>query len=242
MRRVTRSILAFGLSATVAACGAGTSSPTSVPTSSAIATASPVPAAPTAAPTTAAGPGTVGDGPVAPGRYRSSTTGVTVEFEVASDWVGAADIPEAGLWLAPVGVDGGMSLTHFPGEVFADPCRPEPTETTDRSAEAFIGWLAAHPELDAAESFEATLAGRPALQLDVSASVGDTCPESPRIWLWVLPTVGDFHLDEGEAARFIAADIGETTLVVVLETFDPSQQQALLDAAAPVLESMTIVE
>lgn len=244
MRRVARSILAFGLSATVAACGAAapSPSPTSPPTPSAIATASPLAATPSATPETPAGPGTVGDGLVAPGRYRSSTTGVTVEFDVAGDWVGAADIPEAGLWLAPAGVDGGMSLTHFPGEVFVDPCSPDATEGIDRSAEAFIGWLAAHPELDAADPVEVTLAGRPALQLDVSASVGDTCPESPRIWLWVLPTVGDFHLDEGEAARFIAADIGETTLVVVLETFDPSQQQALLDAAAPVLESMTIVE
>jgi hypothetical protein len=244
MRRVARSILAFGLSATVAACGAATPSPssTTAPTPSAIVTASPLAATPSAAPATAAGPGTVGDGPVAPGRYRSSTTGVTVEFDIAGEWEGAADIPEVGFWLAPAGIDGGLTMTHFPGEVFTDPCSPEGSEAIDRSAEAFIGWLAAHPELDAAEPVEATLAGRPAIQLDVSTVVGEECPENPRLWLWVLPTVGDFHLNEGEAARVIAADIGETTLVAVLETFDPDQQQALLDAAAPVLESMTVVE
>jgi hypothetical protein len=70
--------------------------------------------------------------------------------------------------------------------------------------------------------------------------VPPACPDRPRIWLWVLPEAGDFHLDENEAARFIVADVGEHTLVIVEETFEGGDQQALLDGAQPILDSMTV--
>jgi hypothetical protein len=247
MRSIVRRTMILALGVALAGCGSAAS-----PSPSAPGNESPSP--PTAAPTTTppASPRTAPpaspDGPLAvvggdlrPGRYRSTTTGLTVEFELAeAGWIGAEDIPETGFALVRPGIEGGVTVTHFPGEVFSEPCSPDATEPIDASAEAFVGWLAAHPELDAAEPEATTLGGHPATQLDVSAAVGEECPDFPRIWLWVLPTVGDFHLDEGEAARFIAADVGETTLVVVIETFDPSQQDALLEASEPLLDSMTV--
>jgi hypothetical protein len=170
----------------------------------------------------------------------SSASGVTVTVEVGEGWSGIGDLPGAGSGLYREEIQGGVTFTTFGGEVFSQPCSGEGTEPIEATAAAFIAWLAAHPELQATEPVETTLAGHPALQLDVTSDVAPECPETPRIWLWVLPTVGDFHLDENEAARFIVADIGEQPTVIVIETFDMTQQQALLAAIEPILDSMVI--
>jgi hypothetical protein len=183
----------------------------------------------------------VPDGPLSPGTYVSSATGVTITFRVGeAGWNGLPDLPGAGSALSRDGIEGGMTMTTFGGEVFSEPCSPEQTEPVEATAEAFVAWLGAHPELQAGEPVETTLAGHAALQLDVTSDVAPECPERPRIWLWVLPTVGDFHLDENEAARFIVADIGEQPTVIVIETYDVGQQAALLEATQPILDSMTI--
>ena len=162
-------------------------------------------------------------------------------FTLSDDkWSAADEIQNVGFALQRDGIEGAVTVTVFLGQVFAEPCTPDETVELDRSASGLTGWLAAHPELKAAEAIEAAIGGQPALQLDVTADVPPSCAEGPRIWLWVLPVVGDFHLDENEAARFIAADVGDTTMVVVIETFDPGQQAALLEAIQPVLDSMTI--
>lgn len=175
------------------------------------------------------------------GKYTTDAVGVDVSFEVkAPGWVGIADVPGAGFGLNRAESEGAISVVPFPGEVFSDPCKDAPVEPLERSADAFINWIAAHPELKATAPVETTLGGHPALQVDVTADVGEPCPDSPRIWLWVLPIVRDFHVDEDEAARFIAADVGGTTVVTVIETFDMTKQADLLAASEPVLESMVI--
>lgn len=188
-----------------------------------------------------AGPRVVNNGPLAPGSYASTSVGVTIQFEIAeAGWQGAEDLPGVGLALLRDGIEGGVTITHFPGEVYSNPCSGDASEPLDASADAFVAWLADHPELDAQPPVETTLGGHPSLQLDVDAAVGEECPDSPRIWLWVLPVVGDFHLDEGEAARFIVGDVGDRTVVVVVETYDPADFEPLLGAVEPVLASLTI--
>jgi hypothetical protein len=41
----------------------------------------------------------------------------------------------------------------------------------------------------------------------------------PWLWLWVLPVVGDFHLNDAEKARFIALDTAPRPVVIVIEAF-----------------------
>lgn len=175
------------------------------------------------------------------GSYSTDVVGVDVSFEVAEPgWVGIPAIPGAGFGLDRAEAAGALFVVPFPGEVFSDPCSPDPVEPLEATAASFIGWIAEHPELDATTPVETTLGGHPALQVDVTSDVGDECPEFPRIWLWVLPEVGDYHLNEDQAARFLATDVGDTTVVVVIETFDIPKQADLLVASEPVLESMTI--
>jgi hypothetical protein len=245
MRTLVGSAVWLVVSLAVAGCGATASPPPSIggtfqPTPTPLLTPTSAPPAPSEGPN-GTGPSTVTSEVLAAGPYRSTSTGVTVDFEIPGDgWVGVEDVPEAGFALVRSGIEGGVTVTHFDGEVFAEPCTPDAQSSVEASARGFVDWLAAHPELDAADPVDTTLSGQPAIQLDVTADVGAECPETPRIWLWVLPVVGDFHLDEGEAARFIAADVGDTTLVIVIETFDPAQQDDLLEATAPILESLTV--
>ncbi len=246
-RVVALSVVAAGL---LAACGGSPASVTSPPSPSADATPSAPPPSPSAAmspqpsasvePTTAAG-GAIPEGPVPAGEYTSTSLGETITFTVdAEGWIGFPDIPDVGLALSRQDNPGGVSITTFGGEVFSQPCSPDATETIDATAAGFVAWLADHPELNATAPVETTLGGHPALQLDVTSDVDPACPETPRIWLWVLPVVGDFHVDENEAARFIVADVDDTPTVVVIESFEAARQAELLEAAQPILDSLTI--
>lgn len=254
-----RPVVSLSLCMIVLAACAGAQTPaTPSPSPIAAATASPavppsvapspsaVPSAPGAhasghaEPTASAG-GPIPDGPVSPGTYTSTSLGETITFTIDEPgWTAFADIPGVGLALSREGIPGGVTITTFDGEVFSQPCSPEETESVEATAAEFVGWLAQHPELNATEPVETTLGGHPAIQLDVTSDVEPECPEAPRIWLWVLPVVGDFHLDENEAARFIVADIDEAPTVVVIESFEAARQPELLEAAQPILDSMTI--
>jgi hypothetical protein len=257
---VDRRLAALGLIVLVAAasgCG-GASASSPVASSTAAPTATPASSEPSAEPSeqpsvsppdaetaspsadASTGPATIGNGDVEPGRYRSTTLGPTIEFEVGDDgWMGQEDLPEIGFALIPNELPGGLSVVAFNGEVYAEACSNEERTEIDASAEAFVDWLAAHPELEAEPPVEVTLGGQPAFQVDVDAGVGTAC--DPWNWLWVLPApVNDFHLNEGELARIIAADVGDATVVVVIESFEPPDHPELLELAQPILDSMTI--
>jgi hypothetical protein len=60
-----------------------------------------------------------------------------------------------------------------------------------------------------------------------------------RLWLWELAGVTDFHLTDGEAARLIAVDGDEGVIVIIIETFDPTTFDSLVEAAQPVVDSLT---
>ncbi len=51
--------------------------------------------------------------------------------------------------------------------------------------------------------------------------------------------VGDFHIDEQEVARFIAADIDDKAAVVIVESFAGGDHASLIEAAEPIVSSIT---
>jgi hypothetical protein len=192
-----------------------------------------------AASPSAAGVVDLASGDVTPGDYQASVDGTLTTFTVATPgWFG--DTRSDGWALIPKDISGGLSLVTFAGPVFTKPCTNETTESIDRSASAFIDWIADNKELKAGKSTETTLAGQKAIQIDVTADVPPACPDSPRIWLWVLKESGDFHLDENEAARIIAADIGDQTFVAVVEAFEATDQDAMIERTQSVLDSIKI--
>jgi hypothetical protein len=245
MRSLARLVTAV-LVTSLAAAGCAAPGPSATdapppPTSTVAPTDPPATPAPTATPSAEpTGPLSLVDGDLPAGSYLSSSMGLDISFDLGPGWQGFADIPDVGFALLRPEVEGGVTVTHFGGEVFSEACSSAATVPLETSAEAFVAWLATHPELRADEPAETTLGGHPAIQIDLTSDVGEPCPDTPRNWLWALPVVGDFHLNEDEAARFIVADIGERTVVVVIETFGMTGQDEQLALAEPFLASMVI--
>jgi len=189
-------------------------------------------------------PGLVCDGPLAAGDYVSDTTGAHVEFTLDEhDWSGLVDIQDVGfgLFLADVGAHA-ISVTSYTGEIFTDACSPEPTSTIGATPADFMAFLAERTGVTATDPVEVEVGGRPALQMDLTTEVDAACEATGggRIWLWVLPVVGDFHFNDAETARVIAVDGGSATVIIVIEAFPDADYDHLLDHAMEVVESMII--
>ena len=194
--------------------------------------------------TSACDPGLVCDGPLAAGDYVSETTGARIEFTLdGHDWSGLADIQDVGfgLFLADVGAHA-ISVAKFAGEIFTDACSPDATSTVGTSPAEFMAFLAARHGVTASEPVEVQVGGRPALQVDLTTEVDAACmaADNTRIWLWVLPVVGDFHFNDAETARVIAIDAGSATVIIVIEAFADADYDHLLEHATEVIGSMTI--
>ena len=230
---------ALGAALLVAAC-TGTPSPTPVATS----TPSPVPAETDSEPTpVACASGAVCDGPLAAGTYTSTTTGAKIKLELDGGWSGQADIEGAGFALLLDDITGahGVSVAAFGGEIFTDACDPSQTSTIGTAAADFVEFLRARDGVVAGEPVQLQVGGRPALQVDLTTELPPDCAEGPqRIWLWVLPVVGDFHFNDAETARVIAVDAGSTTVVIVIEAFPDADYDHLLERAMEVVGTMTI--
>lgn len=229
------------------ACGQATSSApqTSAPASpSRAAESHSASHAPASAPASAQAGGTITEGPVAPGEYTSSTTGATISFTIAdTGWDGAEDLEGVGFALLSqeYGALASVSVVAFPGEVFTDPCDPAaPTETIDTTSEAFMAWLAGVEGVDAEEARETTVGDKPALMIDLTTAVPDACTEPPWIFLWALPTVGDFHFADEETVRVWAVDGSEAMVAIVAEATSGADTAAFLSAVDEIVATMTV--
>jgi hypothetical protein len=154
------------------------------------------------------------------------------------DWIG--EIRPDGWALSSDTLGGALSVVPFVGRVFSAPCSGDTTTRVARSAASLIKRLRSNGELRVGKPVAARLGGHDAIQVDLTADVPPPCPASPRIWLWVMPESGDFHLDENENARMIAADAGDRTFVAVLETFQGGDQAGLIAATRGILDSLRI--
>lgn len=189
-------------------------------------------------------------GPLAAGTYVDTSTGPSVVFTVDEGWeVTGEPLPGVGTELTPTGFDGAITLTTFDGNVFGQPCAVKGrvdkllknTEAIDPTAESFIGAMAAHRSLAAQGPAETELAGMAALQLDVVSLPDKKC--DPRTaFLWELPIVREYHVNNGTIARLIAADVGNETVVVVIEI--PAKTSAspfaFLDRAMELVDTIEI--
>jgi hypothetical protein len=189
-------------------------------------------------------PGVVCDGPLPAGDYVSETTGAHIEFTLDEhDWSGLADIQDVGfgLFLADVGTHA-ISVVKFAGEIFTDACSPDATSTIGTTPAEFMAFLAARHGVTVSAPVEVQVGGRPALQVDLTTEVDAACmaADNERIWLWVLPLVGDFHFNDAEMARVIAVDGGSATVVIVIEAVPEADYDHLLEHATEVIDSMVI--
>jgi hypothetical protein len=239
--------LALGL--VVAACAAPATSETSSPSEAAVAsevsepspTASREHEAPPSLP--ACDPESVCDGPIA-GEFTSTSTGAMITMTIPDDgWVGQRDIPGVGfgVFREDLGDYTGISITSFSGEVFAEACDPNAgTAQIDTAPEAFIAWLSEREGITAGEPIETTVGGQPAVSVDVTSELPEACTEPPWIFLWTLPEVGDFHLNDQETARIYAVEAADATVLIVVEAFPGADWEAFLPQAEAIIQAMEI--
>jgi hypothetical protein len=76
--------------------------------------------------------------------------------------------------------------------------------------------------------------------VDVTASLPAACQDPPWILLWPLPVVGDFHTDDQTQGRFIAVDVDDLVLVIVLESYAAGDIDQLLEAGMAAVASTRI--
>jgi len=246
VRRLVVSLLLVGALLSACAADEGTASASSAGPSESNAHASSHAAVPSSSAGGAAQPlpaGGEGPVPVPPGRYASETTGASVTFELTDDtWRGLEDVPDVGFaLLREFGTLASLSVVSFDGEVFSDPCDPSaPTETIDESAAAFMEWLATVPGVEAQAPTDTTVGGMPALVMDLTTALPAECTEPPWIFLWVLPTVGDFHFSDAETVRVWAVDAEGGTVALVAEVDSAGDADAFLAAVDEILATMTI--
>ncbi len=186
--------------------------------------------------------GSVCDGPVS-GDYTSTSTGATVSFTVPDGaWLGQRDMDEVGFALFQERPEGyaGLSVISFGGDVFADACSPDQLAEIDASPPAFMDWLTAREGISAGAVTETTVGGRPALQADVTSALPAACQEPPWIWLWSLPKVGDFHLNDDETARFYAVEGTDAPIIIVIEAYPGVDWEPFLSDAMAIVDSMEI--
>jgi hypothetical protein len=189
-------------------------------------------------------------GPVAAGRYVDRSIGRDITFSIGEGWVSDGAIEGAGFAL--VREEAGspyFAITPFPGQVFPQDCLTdgqdpeaffEAVTDIEVTAASFIDHIASHRAITAAEPVPVELGGYSGLQLDITAvDVDDACMP-PWAWLWWLPAVGDYHLNEGEQARIVALDADGQVIVAVAEAFPDADFEAFLAESMGVLESLEV--
>ena len=173
--------------------------------------------------------------PLAVGRYTSDVLGPALTFDLADgDWKG--DEQEGVFFeLSRQMGDGSgvLSVMSFDGTVANDPCAPAFDGQVALTSAAFAEWLSGVAALSTTTT-PTTLFGKPATQVDTTV-LATACPDSPFILLW-----DGFRLFPSEAMRVITLDAGGKVIVVSAETVQSTDLPDFLDAAQPVIDSMTL--
>ncbi|MFO1539308.1 MAG: hypothetical protein ACKOTZ_02520 [Chloroflexota bacterium] len=177
-------------------------------------------------------------GAVEPGTYSDWSLGPTLTFTLGPGW-GVTPV-DAGFGLALVRTDqpaiAVLTISSFTGDVFVDPCLAEGEETMriDPTPEALVTELGANPSLIVGPPEETTLAGLPALEVEVGMQMPMAC-EPPVTWIWATPPTGGFVLEGGEEARFTLAALDAGTVLVASAEAWPGADLAELVAATDAL-------
>lgn len=116
---------------------------------------------------------------------------------------------------------------------------PDLDESVDTSVDGYLAWLQQHPRVDTTEPREVSVAGRPAIQVDVTLKPGEGSRVS-RLGLMYFgadsPAVGP---SDGETHRLLLLEVGGETVVIDIWSEDIEAHAA---AAQPLLDSFVFEE
>jgi hypothetical protein len=169
-------------------------------------------------------PGVLCDGPLEPGTYTTDVVGdTTVQIVLDEGWIGQILTGADAIALYPDDSEvNGLYIFRYTGEVFDDPCDIESATAVESDPAAVIAWLREHPEITGDGPNEITFGDMVGQYTNVDVQKTAECTDIPPSWvlLFVLPEVGDFHLDEDSQALVIAVAVGDETLMMVAEALE----------------------
>ena len=201
---------------------------------------SPSPSASPEAPRVSAAPGASGTpAPGAielePGRHSWTELGIGVSLDFGEGWSVAAPLDGPIVTFEREDMPGGViTLTRFDGDTYADSCDASSLTWVEPSAERLIEIIGGNPFLAADTPEPIELGGSTGRSIDVSTPpwTPDEC-RLALLLIWAIPMKdGEFVQIPGQAARFIALEVGTDTLVIAIETlpgmaFEPFALEAM---------------
>lgn len=177
------------------------------------------------------------------GRYSTDIVGPTIAFDGAEGWLVGPTGPGPIFTLLREGEPGTVvSVTRFDGAVFVDSCDPTSLTEVEATAPRLTAVIAGNPYLNPGTAVPTEVDGHAAWQLDVATPEYTECPLE-FILLFALPVEdgGEFVQVADQQSRFIAIDVGDTVVVVAIESLPGVPFGELLEASLELVASMTIV-
>ena len=185
-------------------------------------------------------------GQLDPGTYVTEVFTPRMQMTIDSGWVALLNYVD-GLSLArpeftvEEEVDAGRVQV-----VFDSPCINGATHTIGPTAKEFFDWVQSNPFLDAGNPRPVVIGGKTGLAIDVVVSRTPTakdCPDEPdfmlsRVWLFQIGETsywfrGTHHI------RIVSIDAGDGPAVTFIYGGDPASADAFINAAQPVIDSLT---
>jgi hypothetical protein len=185
------------------------------------------------------------------GTYTSKKFSPPVTFTLPDGWENVNDASTY-LSLNPLGNDAvGIHLFRDPPAMSQATGCPAATEVAvGTSSGELVKWIRARPGLKVGAPAMATIGGLPATALDLSIIDGwtDSCPFAngiPTVPLFFRPGEDGYRwvVAGSERLRLYFVDVPGAGLVVVdVDAFDGSQFDALVEAAKPIVASLSIAK
>jgi hypothetical protein len=161
------------------------------------------------------------------GAYRYDGFDLPLSFRTDNVWRSRLFVDGFGLE-DPEGI-GGLYVFAFSGLVGGGECGYEEQVDIGTGADALIEWLTNHPHLRVVGDVrDVTHAGEPGVQIQLRADLPAECQEGGGYNLIFSPPFDGFYVLQGERVRFIIQEIGEDTVLSIIDDFSGDNMQALL--------------
>jgi hypothetical protein len=180
--------------------------------------------------------------PLGAGRYSTEIVGPTISFDGGQGWLVGPTGPGPIFTLVREDEPGTVvSVTRFDGAVFVDSCDPTSLSEVEATSPRLMAVIAGNPFLNPGAPVEVEVDGRDAWQLDVATPEYAECPLE-FLLLFALPIAegGEFIQVADQQSRFIAVDIGDTVVVIAIESLPGVPFGELLEASMELVASMSI--
>jgi hypothetical protein len=176
-----------------------------------------------------------------PGRHSWTELGTGFSLDFDEGWTVSPPLDGPIVTFERADMPGGvLTLTRFDGDTYADPCDPSSLTWVEPSAERIIEIIGGNPFLEADSPAPIELGGYSGRSVDVTTPpyTAEEC-RLALLLIWAIPMEeGEFVQLAGQAARFIALDIGRDVVVIAIETLPGAPFEPFAERSMELLRSL----